>query len=146
MFYMAKKYKITEEQLCGIIRDSLMEGPFGINNDFLKSIGMRNPGDDYQVNYEEIVQKCEEFKTYVNAFSEYLNGKEEEVESEEGEKNNGVAFNAKMKNMWWDDEDWNKQDFQALANSLEELSSLLRNVNYKIEEVKDCAEYFIPRR
>lgn len=144
------KYKITKNKLGSVIneavKDVLKEGPFGINSDFLQRIGMKNPGDSYPVNYQEIIQNCDQFQTYLNQFKEYLSGKEEEVESEEGEKNYGVAFNAKMKNMWWDPEDWNKQDFQSLAESLEELSGLLRDVSWKIEEVKECAEYFLPRK
>jgi hypothetical protein len=149
---MAKKCKITEGQLREAIKDALMEGPFGISNDFLNKIGIKNPGDRYEVNYQEIIQKCNEFQTYLNAFKEYFDGKEDEVEEIEGENGEeparkyGVTFNAQMKNAWWDPKDWNKADFQLLTDSLEELSELLRNVSLKIEEVKDCAEYFIPRR
>ena len=138
---MAKKYKITEEQLRGAIKDTLMEGPFGINNDFLKNIGMRNPGDNYQVNFQEIAQKCEEARVFIKQLSEYVDGKEDDVES--GETQRGVKFNVSMKSTWWDNESFDKYDIQALDKSLHELSDMLWRIDSKLEEVKDCAEYFV---
>lgn len=120
---MKKKITITESQLNSIIKSSIAESVYGI----------KNPVDEYQINPQEIIQKCEEFRTYFNAFKEYIDGVDEECE--EGEQNQGVRFNVSMKNMWTDD--WK---IQELSQALTELSSLFFKINSGINEVIDAAE------
>lgn len=130
-----KKYKLTEKQLRRVIKNALMEGPFGLDGDRLKELGLTNPGDSYNFDHQELIQKCQEFQSYLKSFKEYIDGVDEEIEGQE--KNNGVRFNVNMKNMWSDD--WK---IEELSGVLDDLSSTLTTLGYNLEYTIDGADAF----
>jgi len=122
--------KITESQLRDIISKTINESVFGLNGNNLQAMGLKNPADDYPVNYQEAIQKCEEFLPILTEFYQYIYGIEEDSKNGIEEKP-GFYHNMRMRGIWNDDEDESYYGEQ------------LRDLAYSLDKTKDVIEEFI---
>ena len=120
---MAKKINIKESDIHHAIASVLKESMFGISGADLEGMGLRNPANDYNIDYTELAEKCEEMRTSLQGFKQYIDGVEEDAENGV-EAQDGVAITASMKSNWSDD-----PEDEELANILKEVSFCI----YKLE-------------
>ena len=120
---MAKKINIKESDIHHAIASVLKESMFGLSGADLEGMGLRNPANDYNIDYAELAEKCEQMRTSLQGFKQYIDGVEEDAENGV-EAQDGVAITASMKSNWSDD-----PEDEELANILKEVSFCI----YKLE-------------
>lgn len=120
---MAKKINIKESDIRHAIKSVLAEGVFGINGDSLEGMGLRNPANDYSIDYTGLAEKCEQVRMSLQEFKQYIDGVEEDTENGV-EAQDGVRMAAAMRSYWSED-----PEDEELANTLKEVSWCI----YKLE-------------
>lgn len=128
---MANTIKVKESD----IKNAIHEAVFGLNGGDLEGLGLRNPADDYTVNYTELAEKCESLREYLQSFKTYIDGVEEDAENGV-EKQDGVHTIATMRSYWSDD-----PDDKDLADILKELSWNLYKIESSLTETASQAQH-----
>ena len=127
---MAKTINVKESD----IKNAIQEAVLGFNGGDLESMGLRNPANDYTVNYTELAEKCENLRQYLQEFKQYIDGIEEDEENGV-EKKDGVSIIATMRGYWTDD-----PDDLDLADLLKNLSWNLYKVESSLTETASQAQ------
>ena len=129
------RIKLTESQIKRLIKESVKESFLGFNGNDFASMGLKNPADEFQINYREIGQKFLQFGKYLQEMREYIDGVEEDTENNiAGTK--GVRDTVSMRAMWTDDE-----EEKAFNESLKQIIQLIWKLETAIKEVADETEY-----
>ena len=129
------RIKLTESQIKRLIKESVKESFLGFNGNDFASMGLKNPADDYQINYREIAGKFNQFAKYLQEMKEYVDGVEEDAKNNvAGTK--GVRDTVRMRAMWSDDE--NEKMFDE---SLKEVSQLIWQLESAVRDVLEETNY-----
>ncbi len=128
---MANTIKVKESD----IKNAIHEAVFGLNGGDLEGLGLRNPADDYTINYTELAEKCEQLRQSLQQFKIYIDGVEEDAENGV-EKQDGVYIKANMRGYWTED-----PDDQDLADLLKDLSWNLYKIESSLEETASQAQH-----
>lgn len=129
------KIKLTESQIKRLIKESVKESFLGFNGNDFASMGLKNPADEFQINYREIAGKFNQFAKYLQEMKEYVDGIEEDAENNiAGTK--GVRDTVSMRAMWSDDEDEKMFD-----ESLKKVSNLIWQLESAVRDVLEETDY-----
>lgn len=134
---------IGKDYLKNIVESAVRESIFGLSGQQLGQWGVKNPIDDYPIDFSEVKEKTEQFLQQVNAFSEFIDGVEEDAE-------NGVEEKIGLKNtlgsraMWRNEEDyddyWKQYDEKYYSEELRKVSKYLDSIKYTLNELVDYCD------
>ena len=117
------------------VKHLLKEDFLGFSGKDFENMGLKNPSDNYQVNIEELKEKCSEFLQALDNFSTYLNGMESELDDVEDAP--GFISNLNGKHTWNSPDDWNYDDEESLLQTLREVDTSLYKVKSSLQDVID---------
>jgi len=117
------------------VKHLLKEDFLGFSGKDFENMGLKNPSDNYQVNIEELKEKCSEFLQALDNFSTYLNGMESELDDVEDTP--GFISNLNGKHTWNSHDDWNYDDEESLLQTLREVDTSLYKVKSSLQDVID---------
>ena len=131
--------KINESDIKKMVNECvkhlLKEDFLGFSGKDFENMGLKNPSDNYQVNIEELKEKCSEFLQALDNFSTYLNGVESELDDVEDTP--GFISNLNGKHTWNSPDDWNYDDEESLLQTLREVDTSLYKVKSSLQDVID---------
>lgn len=131
--------KITESDIKKMVKKALQESVFGFDGKTIEGMGLKNPINNYQIDYQDVVTRASQFKESIMNFSNFIDGIEEDEENGiTGTR--GLASNLSMRAMWRDDDDFEKEDEEYFSQELREISSNLYRIKCTLDDLISYCE------